>query len=183
MAKASIKVGDKYITNEGCNIEVLEYVDCRRILIKFTDYPHCTRWVQSTSIQSGRIKCPYYPSVNGIGYIGEGEHKSTSDGYKLTPEAKLWYNMMNRCYSGRYECYDDVTVSEHWHNYQNFCNDLPELIGYDAWERGEDFQLDKDILSSGGNKQYGRWTCAFVPKYINLSYKGWEGRLSSKSYL
>lgn len=74
-----------------------------------------------------------------------------------------WHNMLERCYSTKYQrnkpTYIGCTVSNEWLSFSNFKK------FYDANYR-EGFELDKDILFPG-NKVYSKDTCVFVPQYLN----------------
>ena len=103
------------------------------------------------------------PSVYKKGYIGFGIHTCCLDG-KLTKKYKVWYDMLMRCYSKKYQnkhpSYIGCTVDDKWLNYQVFAN----------WFENnyvEGYELDKDILFKG-NKLYSESTCCFVPHSINL---------------
>jgi hypothetical protein len=79
--------------------------------------------------------------------------------------------MLTRCYSEKrreinYLSYENCTVCEEWHNYQNF-KKWYELNYYEIEE--EEMELDKDILYKN-NKIYSPQTCIFVPYSINLLF-------------
>lgn len=109
---------------------------------------------------------PYRRSILGIGYIGEGQYKSSYNGQKYPPYV-CWKNMLQRCYSEKYHerqpTYKDCEVCEEWHNFQNFAQWYEDNY-YEI--PGEKMFLDKDILIKG-NKEYSPETCIFVPRKIN----------------
>lgn len=107
--------------------------------------------------------------VRGVGTRGKGVYESHgySDGKrKQTYEYSLWCNMLSRAYSEDYKkkhtTYEDVTVSEDFHNFQDFCMWCEGQVGF----RSQGYHLDKDILVYG-NKEYSPSTCVFVPGDIN----------------
>jgi hypothetical protein len=104
--------------------------------------------------------------LHGVGYLGKGEYKSFENG-KNTRQYMIWYSMINRCYNEKYHkklpTYKDCTVSEEWHNFQNFASWYDQNY-YEV--NGEKMALDKDILIKG-NKVYSSETCIFVPQFIN----------------
>ena len=107
----------------------------------------------------------FKPTVYNIGYIGEGEYK-TSYNYKHTSEYSAWQRMMSRCYSEnkhiRFPSYIGCEVEKEWHNFQNFAKWYKENYI-------DGFQLDKDILVKN-NKIYSSETCCFVPNEINSCF-------------
>ena len=103
------------------------------------------------------MKDKFKPSVCGVGFVGEGAHKSTDKAYRI------WHHMLGRCYDTEHQklnpSYIGCAVSEDWHNLQVF-GDWFVLNYIDG------FQLDKDILKQG-NKVYSSDTCIFVSRQIN----------------
>ena len=79
----------------------------------------------------------------------------------------LWANMLKRCYQKYSGCYKNCRVDKRWHSFKNFLNSLPELPGYDAWERGENVHLDKDTRVKN-NHLYSKDTCQFIPAHENV---------------
>lgn len=150
----------------GSEMIVDEYNTGRDIWVKFTkdgNKVH-TRWEH---FAVGNVRNPYDRTVYGIGYLGEGKYNSGTHG-KSTKQYKIWSNMLRRCYNKDYQdkkapTYKDVTVSEEWHNFQNFAK-WHEDNYYEV--ECEQMDLDKDILVKG-NKIYSPETCIFVPKRIN----------------
>lgn len=102
------------------------------------------------------------PSVQGIGFIGDGEH-TTHIKRVPTKVYLVWLGMFQRCYNKRhqkiYPSYKGCTVDEIWHNFQVFAEWFTDNYI-------EGFVLDKDILVKG-NKIYSPETCCFVPQEIN----------------
>lgn len=113
-------------------------------------------------------------SVYGVGFIGQGNYK-TSVNRKKTKEYSKWNNILHRCYDKNYKennpTYKDVTVCEEWHNFQVFAQWFE-----DSYIEG--FQLDKDILSKS-TKIYSPETCCFVPIEINSLFKKFNSGVNS----
>ena len=129
---------------------------------------------QFSNIRLGNIKNPNSISVFGVGYLGIGKWKSKND-KKVTKEYRLWVGMLRRCYSEKfhkkYPTYKDCTVIERWHNFQNFCEDIQELEGYNDWRNIIALELDKMILCNAMGifpKIYSKDTCIFITKKENL---------------
>ena len=121
--------------------------------------------VQLGSIRNGNVKDPYSPSVYGVGISG-AKYPPTVNG-RNTKEYALWYSMLKRCYSDKYQkkqpTYEGCEVSENFKSYEYFYEWCNEQIGFD----NEGWHLDKDLLIKG-NKVYSESTCVFIPHEINL---------------
>jgi len=161
-----VVIGGVFPTNNGGSVTVIEYRDGLNIKVRNNDnFGHESNTCKR-SLLTGSIKNPYKPSVHGYGFIGVGKYKVRSGGEK-TPAYKSWSCLLERAYSAKlhhkYPTYINASVSECWHNYQNFA----------AWFYGQPnserrgFSLDKDLIV-GGNKVYGPDTCSFVPNSINM---------------
>lgn len=160
-----MKVGDKYETNEGCEVEVVEYKNCGNVLIKFLDNFGHQRYVQAVHLREGRVKNPYHRSVAGVGYIGFGDF-SVVKNKKLTKEYICWKSMVERCHDelvrSKRPTYKDVSLCEEWHNFQNFAKWHVEQTG----SSNKGWHLDKDLLIKN-NKVYCPEACVFIPQEIN----------------
>lgn len=73
---------------------------------------------------------------------------------------RAWKEMHRRC--NEQKAYADCTVCAEWQDFEVFA---PWYIENCPGEKG--FDLDKDILSKGV-KVYSPYTCAFVPRAINV---------------
>lgn len=163
-------------TNRSGKFEIIGKIDDgtgKHYLIRFLNTGH-EQIVSGSAFKTGTIRDPYARIAKGIGYIGEGPYSYT----KNKKEGTLWHNMLVRCYDPKYweKCptYIGCEVCERWQNFQNFCEDLPKLEGYDKWIKSENkYALDKDIRVPG-NKIYSLDTCMFV-------YEGDNTRASNKS--
>ena len=168
MKKTIDRTGEKYLTNEGCKIEIVEYNNAHNCVIQFenSDTLHSVEYCQ---IKRGTLHNPNLKTVFGVGYIGVGKYKSKVN--KVSEKSYVvWRNMLKRCYDDNCEqtqiIYKGCSVDEHWHNFQNFAewfylNYNPEYM--DGWH------LNKDILVKK-NKVYSPKTCAFVPNDVNVIF-------------
>ena len=124
------------------------------------------RKAQYQAFKNGSVKCPYDKSVFNHGYLGEGKHKPSVN-KKLTPEYKIWYNIIKRVYDHKiikkYPTYKGCSICEEWHNFQNFAEWYSKKF-YSVHK--EKMHIDKDILVKR-NKIYSPNTCIFVPERIN----------------
>lgn len=158
-------IGKKYITNEGYEIEIIDYKTAEEVTVKFENGYTVTR--NTRNIQKGNVKNPYHPSMYGKGYIGVGKYEGQVN-KKKTDAYSVWSGMIRRCYSGEetYSSYSDCEVCEEWLNFQNFAEWYYSNI-YNV--DNEPMNLDKDILFKG-NKIYGPDTCIFLPKKLNTLF-------------
>lgn len=158
------RVGEKYFTNEGYEIEIIEYMSSENCTIKFNDQLYI-RNILYDSIKRGSVKNPYHPSVYGIGYLGEGKYKSKIDGV-TTKFYSVWFGVIQRGYcknfKNRNTSYKECNVNKSWHNFQVFA----EWYEKNYKPYMEKWHLDKDILVKS-NKIYSPETCCFVPQEIN----------------
>lgn len=159
------RIGEKYITTEGCEIEIVEYFNSGNVTIQFKDGLRVSNR-HYLDVQQGGIKNPNNPSIYGIGYAGVGKYSPK----KYFKCYSLWRAVVRRGYSEKHKernpSYSGCLVAEEWHNFQKFAewyliNNNPKIMI--GWE------LDKDILVKG-NKIYSPETCEIVPKQINLLF-------------
>jgi hypothetical protein len=163
MIKGSFKnrIGEKHITKEGCEVEIINCTHNSDCTIKFLDTEYIKYNVDFADIMRGEVKNPYHPSVFNVGFIGLGVYKTKED-YKMTPYYKKWTGILKRVY-GNTKHYEGVTICKEWYNFQVFAEWFYE--NYNP-ETMKEWQLDKDILIKG-NKVYSPKTCCFVPQEIN----------------
>ena len=175
-------IGDRFTTNEGFTIEIIDYMDRHNVLIKFINNPSYQIYSTMQNIKNGQIKYPYLKTVYGIGYYGDGKYKARIDNCK-TEQYVRWFSMFNRCYSEKYHeeqpSYKECSVSEDFHNFQNFANWYDRNI----YECIYPLELDKDLLVEG-NKIYSPSTCCFIPKEINIgiNYKRNDSKYMKELY-
>ena len=162
--RPAVKIGDTFITKEGCTLVVVEYNDQKDVLVEFIDEFRHRFKTSSNSLRKGLIKNPFHPSVCGVGYLGVGDFRCSLDSI-VTQEYAKWHRMIHRCYDAKFHeknpTYKDCMVCDDWHNFQNFAEWYTKQKGYD-----ENYELDKDLLISG-NKVYSPDTCMLAPSQIN----------------
>ena len=156
--------GEKHTTNEGYEVEIIEYYGVKNCTIHFK-CGFILKNLQYGAIKDGRIKYPFHPSVFSIGCFGVGEFFQKRNGIRSCTY-NTWKNMLERCYSKKesykHPSYKNVTVCKEWHNFQNF-GEWFENNYIEGWH------LDKDILIKG-NKIYSPETCCFIPSKINTLF-------------
>ena len=155
------RLGEKFITYEGYEIEIVQYFNAKNCTIKFND--NTIRYnIQYDKIKKGKVKNFNHKSILKIGYIGNGVYNSKNN-YNIY---KTWKRMFDRCHNLKIQSknitYIGCYVDECWYNFQNFAKWYEEnwKIYMEIWA------LDKDILVKG-NKVYSPETCCLVPREIN----------------
>ena len=67
------RVGEKFTTKQGYEIEIIEYICHKNCIIKFNDKRGTTLSnVRFDHIKEGSVSNPYHHSVLGVGYLGIG---------------------------------------------------------------------------------------------------------------
>ena len=172
--KAENRIGIEFTTNEGYQVIVIDYVNYHKVQVMFLDEHKHKMWTNWQNLESGSLKNPFHKSVNGVGYLGLSN--VTKKNGKLTKEYNLWKSMLDRCYSGKYASYENVTVCDRWLCYATFLEDLPKIKNYDLWKNGDkrEYDLNKDLYYRDlgivtNEKVYSLETCQFLPKRVNAS--------------
>jgi hypothetical protein len=159
----AIKSGDIFSTYQGFTVEVIEYLRCNKILVKFQDTGGAEKLVATKELLLGSIKNPYHPSKLDIGFVGVGPYSSRKGG-RITKEYMHWSSMFTRCYDPayheRFPTYKTKYVDEQWYNYQEFAEWCQWQVGFGTGV------LDKDLLFKG-NDAYSPETCVFLPSELN----------------
>ena len=170
------RIGERFMTNEGYEVVVIEYNNCLDILVQFQDKYKAIVHTTINNCKNGQVKNPYHPSVYGVGYIGVGKYKSRENcNKKDNSYYEDWLDLLKRGFDNKYKekrpTYKDVTVNEECFCLQNFGvwweNNYYEI-------EGEQMCIDKDILCKG-NKEYSFNTMIFVPQRINLLFVKCDG--------
>ena len=173
MRKTISRVGEKRTTNEGYEIEIIEYFRYNNCTIRFNT-GFILKNIQYGHILKGNVKYPYHTSIYGIGYLGVGSYNISVKG-KHNKSYRTWHSMLRRCYeyifSVEHPTYKECSVAEEWHNFQNFAKWHEE-----NWkDYMEGWHIDKDILIKG-NKNYSPETCCCVPVEINSLFTKRQNR-------
>ena len=87
------KIGETYINNQNLKMTIVEYNDCRNIIVEFEDgYRKKTRM---DCIKNGSVYNPNFPNVNNKkqGRIGEERYNTKGDLMKII-EYKDSYNVI-----------------------------------------------------------------------------------------
>ena len=162
-------------TKQGYQVKVLEYKNCREVLIEFQDEYKWQTWAEWCNVTKGTVKNPFHKMIYGVGYLGimsNGDKPLTT---KQNARAyHIWNDMIRRCYSGNYSTYENVEVCERWHSFALFLEDLPKIKNYELWLQNENerVSLNKDLFYTENglehtNKIYSLETCQFLTNVEN----------------
>lgn len=156
---ATIFSGDKFVTNQGYTVEVIEYLSEQEIYIKF-EGKDFTLKTNATGLKRGGVENPYHKSIKGVAYLGELSNKAP----KYNVIRNRWMHMLRRVYSEdlNFSSYADCKICEEWHNFSVFY----EWVMGETGGKLKGLDLDKDVLSING-KIYSPSTCAFIPTSLN----------------
>ena len=150
--------GTIHKTNSYGDLKIVEYTNAESVLVMFIGYDVLIT-AESNNIRKGKVKNVMAVSVLGVGYVGSGIYSS-----KNTDAYCSWKHMLGRCYCPkellRTPSYTDCTVSDEWHNFQNFAE------WFYSFNTTKGLYLDKDLRVQG-NKVYGPKTCLFVSRKVN----------------
>ena len=162
------KTGERFITNEGCEIIIIQYNKSIDLWIEFQDKYKARIHTSYNACKDGEVKNPYFPNVYGVGCLGlmpDNTKPITRKNGKTTKEYYLWKGMIGRCYSEKFSernpSYKDATVCDRWLVFANFLEDLPLIEGYELWKNNSGYALDKD-LKGNGSKTYSLENCCFI---------------------
>lgn len=177
ITKRKSQVGQVFKTRHYGDFVVMEYINSTTIKVKFlkTGYEKIT---DAKSVDTGAIKDPYYPSIAGVGYLGEGEYPASYNrGSKKinSPAYEVWLGKLKNCYGNttRNHLYQDVEFCAEWLCFQNFAKWFYEQVKI----YGKGGYVDKDLLFLG-NREYSPYTCAYVPPAVNSLFSGASGNIS-----
>ncbi len=153
-------------------------IESKYVTVKFSN-TNSVYTFSSASVYKNHVKDYKAKTFLGVGCLDRMTKKNTfTETERLAMET--WQRMLYRCY-GRVrnrETYDNCSVHEVWHSFENFLSWFEDQVSYGYYEKG--YQLDKDLLVLG-NRVYSPETCVFLPFRLNslLQVK----KLSKNNYL
>lgn len=158
-----------YTSNNSGDFEVIEYINAKKVKIRFVLTGYC-RFSEAKDIRLGQVKDRFLPSLLGVGFIGEGKHKSGTSS-AINKPYYLWSGMLHRCYCPKFlksnPSYRGCLVDSKWHNFQIFADWFYKTYPDD----GGQYQLDKDMLSGNRvGKLYSEGTCKWLSHQENAEY-------------
>lgn len=151
------------VASKNGAMKVIKYKDYQNVYVEFISTGYRTK-AQAGDVRRGRVKDLMLPSVYGVGFIGGELYSRKTDPYAYN----CWRSMMQRCYCEksrkRMPTYENVTVCNEWHNFQNFA----EWYYSNHPQDGEVYDLDKDKLSGSEVKIYSPDNCVFIGRQENV---------------
>lgn len=157
------------------DFKVVSFINTNNVEVEFRSTGF-KKHFQLSKIKKGAIKDPFYPSIQGVGFIGD-KYLTLNKEYdykKHLRQYEAWMDMLKRSYSdryqGKYSSYKDTVVSENFKSYTYFYEWCERQVGFNCTdENSKRWCLDKDILVKG-NKIYSEDACVFVPNEINCLF-------------
>ena len=174
------RTGESFVSNEGCEFKIVEYVNCKSVWIEFCDEHRAKVHTNYKACQKGNVKNPYFPSVYGVACVGlmsDGTKPKTRANGKLSREYNTWHDMVKRVYDPkfheRYPTYKDVKLDKDLHCFAYFLEHIHLIDGYEeVWLKsdvGDRVVLDKDIKQHEvENKIYSLDTVCFITNEDNV---------------
>ena len=149
------RVGEINYNKQGEMMEIVEYYNFTNVMVLLKDTNTIVK-ARYDCFKKGNIRDINYPSVWGIGIIGEEKYIHGTKSYNT------WKSFLERCYDDKYKSkhptYNECTVCNEWLYYPNFKKWFDENY-YEI--DGERMELDKDILVLGN--------IIYKSSYYNLS--------------
>ena len=147
-------LGLEFHTNNSGRCFVIDYKNKSDVTIMFYD-PICAVKCRLNNLKTGKVSNPMFPSVQGVGYFGLGKYSR-----KDRKVYKVWCSVLDRCYNKKsfvkLPTYQDVTVCDEWLNFQNFASWCESQKFFNTKDdKGNSYQLDKDILVKGNKGNTG----------------------------
>ena len=166
-----LHIGEENFNNKNCLMKIVNYNKNDDIVVEFQDKYKAIVHTQYNHFLKGDVKNPYYPSVCGVGMIGD--RYPVSYKYKDTKEYATWHRMLYRCFDKKTKekspTYKNVTCCNEWLLFDNFYEWLHAQSNFNIWINNNMWALDKDIISKR-NKTYSPDMCCLVPQYVNCLF-------------
>ena len=89
-----------YTTTNGCNFKIIDDTHRKNLTIEFEN-GYIKQGVSLTTVKKGNIQNPYCKSVCGVGYLGEGEYKTSRFNNEKILYYYKWQGMLETCYSNK----------------------------------------------------------------------------------
>lgn len=158
-----MRLGAMKLNNDGCEMKVVEYNNHNDIVVEFQDKHRARVHTQWYNFENGRTKNPYFPSVYGIGVVGNKYATQTK-------EYSVWRQILGRCFVEKTKekspTYIDSSCCDEWLNYETFYDWIHQQENFTELKKDNDWFIDKDIIKKG-NKIYSPEYCCLVPRRVN----------------
>lgn len=107
------RTGEICKNNKGTEMKIILYHSCNDIQVEFLDQHHFKTKTTYSNFKRGQVGNPYDITVNGVGYIGEGEFKTKKSPQRHTDAYNTWVTLLYRCYCDESTVYyKESTVCE-----------------------------------------------------------------------
>lgn len=148
-----MKVGLKFMSSQREWFTIIEYYNSHSASIQFEDERKTVlKKIPLKDIKNKKVKNPYFPSIQGIGYIGEGESRESVYKFNTHPEIyKRWVSILIDCKKSKF------TIHKDWENFQLFAKWFEQ-------NQVNGFEFSKKFMNN--EKFFGPETCFFLPKKI-----------------
>lgn len=171
ISKKHERMFEERMNYQSCIMRIVEYNNYDDIVVEFQDDYRTRVRTSYKHFINGNIKNPYYPSVYGVGIVGNKYFNWVNK--KATKEYDAWKQMLRRCYDQKlkekYPTYKDVTCCKEWLLYENFYEWLHSQPNFNKWLNGDRWEVDKDVLDKR-NKIYSPENCYLVPHNVNTLF-------------
>ena len=97
MGKKIDRTGEEKLNSFGSKMIITEYRGALDIEVYFPQYDWTFKHAAYNAFKKGNVKCPYEKRYYGVGYLGEGKYRMSSNG-KHTDEFDIWHHVLERCY-------------------------------------------------------------------------------------
>lgn len=168
MGNFNNRIGEENVNKQGCLMKIVNYNNANDIVVEFQDDYHINVHTTYRNFINKEVKNPYFPSVCGIGIIGN-KYPIKRDG-KCVKEYNAWRHMLSRCVDKKQiekrPTYEDAACCNEWLLYDNFYEWLHNQPNFNKWFYSDKWAIDKDILNKN-NKVYSPENCTLVPIYVN----------------
>lgn len=164
-------VGETFSSTTGSFVVIKEYKVPRSKHSNFTRWAYKVKFINTgfevsnctaTAVKNGQVRDRYFPSVCGVGCLGE----------KVLPADKeflyqTWVGVIKRCYDQAHEGYSrygarGVFVDDRWLVFSKFVGDVKKIPNWLLKkEFPSDYSLDKDYFAAN---YYSAETCCWAPK-------------------
>lgn len=151
-----MEIGQVLSSKNTGDFEVIRYGGSRDVSVRFLETGYEVHGAQKGNVLRGNVRDLYYPTVQGVGVVGEVQRSNLK-------AMKVWRSMLDRCYSDKYHrarpTYRYAEVCEEWQYFPNFLEWFE--VNY-----VEGYVLDKDCVDLR-RKYYSPETCNFIPESLN----------------
>lgn len=161
----------------------------RKLQIQFLKTGYITT-AYMNAVRHGKVKDRYFPSISGVGFIGDFQGSVTVDP-EIRSIYRTWADMLSRCYNEKkwdYYLYGGLGIKVHpdWFCFNTFLNDAISLPGYiNKKSDPANYQLDKDYLQMNIPKKsriYSKDTCIWISKTDNIIIMNREKSINDGYY-